>query len=201
MTLLSPSVLPLIPSAFATGDRITYGQHTVERLASGMWESPALGPAPFPVTDAQIRTLFVSPFALDTLGGVPLFAPANAPADMPLPGRPVADGESPYEVGRSYLICSTGNEVPTMLDAVPVDEGGPWGTAQAALTAEGGRTGGAEFEVSMTETGTVYLRIPGGAVTLAYVPAEDPTQDEANALIEHAALQCAYALAAEFGVL
>ncbi|MFJ5588292.1 hypothetical protein ACIQCG_00915 [Streptomyces noursei] len=188
MSKLSPSVLPLIPSAFATGDRVSYWRCTFERLPSGTWACVTCGPAPIPFTDADIRDRFVNPPLLDALDGIPLIAPANVPADAPLPGRPVPDGENPWESGRPYLLCSTGNDVPTMLAAVQGSEPGPWGIAQAALTTPGNLCRGDVFEASMTETGTVFLRMTGGAVTLAYIPAEEPTTEESNALAEYNAM-------------
>ncbi|WP_433860239.1 hypothetical protein [Streptomyces kronopolitis] len=191
MPVLPPTVLPLVPSAFATGDRITHQACTLERLSSGNWACVKCGPPSAPKADARIRELFVAPECLDTLG-VPMFSPANVPADMPLPGRPVAEGESPFEEGSPYLFCSTGNERPTYLAGVPASELGPWGPAQFALIAKGSRVRGDEFEVSITETGTVYLRIPGGAVTLAYVPAELPTESETVAILSYSVLLHAF---------
>lgn len=194
MSVLPPTVLPLVPSAFATGDRVTHRACTLERLASGAWLCLKCGPTLTPKTDAHVRELFVNPACLDALG-VPMFSPANVPADAPLPGRPVAAGESPYEV-RPYLMCVTGTALPAVLAGVQTSEPGPWGPAQYAFTARANRVESDIFEASMTETGTVYLRLPATpttiAVTLAYIPAELPTDEEAAAILSYFALGLAF---------
>ncbi|MEV0487309.1 hypothetical protein AB0I69_42755 [Streptomyces sp. NPDC050508] len=190
MSVLPPSVLPLVPSTFATGDRVSHRACTLERLASGRWTCVKCGPS-LGATDASVRELFVNPEFLEAQGGVPLFSPANVPDDAPLPGRPVADGESPYEAGRPYLFCSTGVEKPVSLQGVPAAEPGLWGPAQFAFTAKSVPACSDVFETSMTETGTVYLRVPG--VTLAYVPADLPTEPEMVALLSYSVLLHAFA--------
>ncbi|MFI9052472.1 hypothetical protein [Streptomyces sp. NPDC053427] len=191
MSVLPPTALPLVPSSFATGDRLTLGACTLERLPVGLWVCTECGPTYLSKTDAQMRELFVAPECLDALG-VPMFSPANVRPGMPLPGRPVVEGESPYEEGRAYLVCSTGNERPGDLAGIPATELGPWGPAQLALTAKANPVGsGDDFEVSITETGTVYLRV-GQAVTLAYIPAELPTESEMVAILSYSALLIAF---------
>ncbi|MFJ5142963.1 hypothetical protein [Streptomyces sp. NPDC088707] len=186
MTLLSPSVLPVVPSAFMPGDRITVGSCTVVRLASGVWECSTCKDDPISVDDATIRDLFVSPSRLTELGRVPMVAPAEVPADAPLPGRPVLSGEKPFEPGRTYLVCSTG--VGTGLAGVRGGSG-PWGAVQAALVpAHGGPSCGEHFEVSLAETGTVFMRCAEGGVTFAFIPAEQPTETESHALMTYAAV-------------
>ncbi|MGW0562853.1 hypothetical protein ACWDZ4_20095 [Streptomyces sp. NPDC003016] len=177
--------------AFATGDRIFHRACTLERLASGTWASVECGPMAKPKTDAKIRELFVNPARLAALG-VPLFSPAHVPADAPLPGRPVADGENPYRVGHAYLLCVTPGAAPNHLAGIPTVQPGPWGTAQAAFLATATHKWGKEFEVSLTETGTIYLRLPDLSLTFAYVPAEDPTDQEAIGLVAYATLLSAF---------
>ncbi|MFJ4342646.1 hypothetical protein [Streptomyces sp. NPDC088915] len=184
MTHLSSPVLPLIPSAFATGDRISCRGCTYVRLASGIWECPPCGPASFTINDEAIRSLFVQPGLLDAMGSVPLFAPASVPAGTPLPGRPVLAGERPFEPGRPYLLSSTDDTED--LAGVPNDKPGPWGIAQATIvSSDGGPSSGNGYDVSLAETGTVFIRTADKGVTLAYTPAEEPTAEEASVLSAH----------------
>ncbi|MGW7090006.1 hypothetical protein ACWGH2_41855 [Streptomyces sp. NPDC054871] len=195
MSVLPPTVLPLVPSVFATGDRITRGACTLERLPVGLWVCTC-GPTYVSKTDAQIRELFVAPERLDALG-VPMFAPASVSSEAPLPGRPVTGGESPFEGGRPYLMCMTGTTLPAVLAGAPASESGPWGPSQMALIAQAKPVVQSDaIEWSMTATGTVYLRVPATpktiAVTIAYVPADYPTEDETAALLSYAALSLAF---------
>ncbi|KIF00922.1 hypothetical protein PL81_38530 [Streptomyces sp. RSD-27] len=189
MSVIHPSVLPLIPSSFATGDRIQYGPCTVERLSSGLWVCVDC-PVPFRYPDADMRQLFVNPASLE-LVGVPLFSPANVPEGIPLPGRPIAEGERPYELDRPYLMCAASGSTPYM-GPVKSEKEGPWGAAQLALTSQS-RAGGEDFELSLTETGTVYLRLIGTPLTYAYVPAEYPTDEEGADILSFAVVRTAFA--------
>ncbi|MFD4933470.1 hypothetical protein [Streptomyces virginiae] len=191
MSLIPPSVLPLVPSAFATGDRITHSACVVERVAVDRWLCVECGSTDATITDRQAREYFTDPACLAALGA-PLFSPAHVPADAPLPGRPVAEGECPYVAGTPYLMCGTNNVSAPYMEAVPYLEGGPWGTAQKAFTAKNSRYGGDNFELSLTETGTVYLRVIGSPETYAYVPAEYLTEEETVEVLSWAVWEAAF---------
>lgn len=194
--LLSPSLLPLVPLAFSVGDSVTHSRCSFERVAADRWVCVKCGPTSPASSDVQMRERFTEPIHLETFGA-PLLAPVTPAAGEPLPGRPVRDGESPFEPGGTYLMCSTGNEEPPTLHGLRSEKPGPWGPAQAALVATGQRISGPShgwYERSMTETGTVYIRMDDGAVTLAYVPAGPPTDDEAAALVAYTALRDSGAL-------
>ncbi|MER5482597.1 hypothetical protein ABT024_05185 [Streptomyces sp. NPDC002812] len=188
MPLIPPSVLPLLPSAFAIGDRITHGACVLERVAVDRWQCTKCSRT---VTDAHARGYFTDPAGLDALG-VPQFAPLHVAAGEPLPGRPVAAGECPYEAGRPYLMCGADPETFTSMRGIPSQESGPWGIAQNAFPAQVSCAGGEDFELSMTATGTVYLRVIGSPVTCAYVPAEYPTEEETVSLLSYAAMSIAF---------
>ncbi|WP_221888715.1 hypothetical protein [Streptomyces sp. WAC05292] len=181
-------MLPLVPSSFAAGDRVQYGPCFAERLPSDQWACVEC-PNSHRYTDAEIRQLFVDPVSLELMG-VPLFSPAHVSADAPLPGRPVAKGERPYEQDRPYLMCGSSGHAEYM-GAISSGEEGPWGATQAALTSQS-RAGGEEFELSLTETGTVYLRLIGTAVTYAYVPAEYPSAEESADILSFAVVRAAF---------
>ena len=124
---------------------------------------------------------------------MPLISPPHVPAGAPLPGRLVAAGENPYEAGSPYLMCGgTGNASTPYMKAIQSMEVGPWGIAQAAFHAPGNCAGGDYFELSLTETGTVYLRVVGSPVTYAYVPAEYPTEEETVNVLSWAAWEAAF---------
>jgi hypothetical protein len=82
-------------------------------------------------------------------------------------------------------VCITGCNGPE-LAGVQTSQRGPWGRAQAAVLGTNFSQWGDQLELSLTDTGTVYLRIPSGLMTCAYVPADDPTDLEAIALVAHA---------------
>ncbi|MFJ8301317.1 hypothetical protein ACIQ9R_36200 [Streptomyces sp. NPDC094447] len=192
---LSPSVLPLFPSTFAEGDLLTTSTCTLERLASGQWACESCESPTVAITDAVVRRRFTVPEILHAFG-VPLFTPAHVYVDEPLPGRPISAGENPFERDRPYLVCSTRQG--GFISAVVNREPSTWGPVQVAVTVNGSTAAdemlAAGREISLAETGTVFVRQPGIALTLAYVPADDPTVAEADALIEYAVLRAVDAL-------
>ncbi|MEU3502613.1 hypothetical protein ABZ726_18245 [Streptomyces hundungensis] len=190
MSTLAPSVLPLVPSVFSAGDRISFSRCVLERDASGdsdQWLCTICGPAEVSYTDETARRLFVAP-ALLARNGVPLFAPAAPRPNEPLPGRLMAMGERPFTVGTAYLMCATDANDPESLVAVRTTSMSFWGTGQLAFVSGCGMYGHEAYELSLTDAGTIFLRIPGTAsITLAYVPAVKPTAQEAAALTAYAA--------------
>ncbi|WP_030372396.1 hypothetical protein [Streptomyces rimosus] len=174
MSLLLPSVMPHVPAAFAAGDRVTVLGTAHTRSEEGRWTCCADCPAAF--TDEEIRKMFTHPPFLAE-AGVPLFTPASVGADDPLPGRPVRDGEMPFEQGRAYLLAGTkgpsSNAVvplPEMDDTAP----GPWGPGQRTVDAPSIKRFPRDWEMSQTETGVIWVRLPAGTGTYAYIPADAP---------------------------
>ncbi|MFF0754458.1 hypothetical protein [Streptomyces sp. NPDC004267] len=188
VTRLSPSVLPLIPSTFAEGDLLASGPCTLERLVSGQWACTKCDNPTVTVTDAIVRRYFTDPTSLEAFG-VPLFTPAHVYVDEPLPGRPISAGENPFERDRPYLVCSTRQG--GFISGVVNRETSFWGPAQVAVTVNGSDPAdemlAAGREISLTETGTVFVRKPSIALTVAYVPAESPTEAEASGIVAYAA--------------
>lgn len=174
------TALPYIPSEFVPGDRLTYAGKTFRRAESGLWLFPGIGP----VSDAEVRQVYTDPEHLEVFG-VPLMAPAPVPTDEPLPGRPVAVGENPFEA-RPYLMAA---DLRGAFQSIPDD--GPWGIAQrvGAPIAPKGPVAWT-YEMSLTDTGRVWYRAHG--MTVAYVPAEDPTEDETVAILAAAVLRLAF---------
>ncbi|MGW0757091.1 hypothetical protein ACWD1Y_11485 [Streptomyces sp. NPDC002814] len=190
MPSLPVSALPYIPSVFSPGDRLTLAGTSQTRDDMGRWtcEQPECSHV---FTDADVRRLYTDTESL-TWNGLPLIAPAPIAADEPLPGRPVAVGESAFEPDRPYLLAGDllGNFHP-VTDLEP----GPWGPAQGASTFSGPRCPG-PFEMSLTATGVVWVRTPsrfgGGIVTTALIPAELPSGDDVIALMSVAVIRAAF---------
>ncbi|MFC8538071.1 hypothetical protein ACFUJY_29725 [Streptomyces sp. NPDC057249] len=185
-TILPLSALPYIPSAYSPGDRLEVAGEVQIRDEQGRWtcgrpECPNL------LSDADVRRLYTAPDLLTRLG-LPLIAPRSVPADVPLPGRPVSIGESPFERDRPYLMCGNllGN-----FHALTVSDPGPWGIGQSATTLDDPLRPG-NHEVTLTATGVVWVRkrscFDGAQMTCAFIPAELPAVDEVMALIVAAVL-------------
>lgn len=188
MSLLPITALPYIPSVFSAGDRLSVGSETLTRDEKGRWVCEHEW-CPCVTTDAGARSCFTDPELL-VLFGVPLLSPAPVPADEPLPGRPVAVGEQPFEE-RPYLMVGTG---PGDAPFQPLkNTNGPWGPAQRACTPSAPDSPTAfTYEMTLTDTGTVWFRLSGN--TFAYVPAETPTDAEAHGLMSVAVLRAAFDL-------
>ncbi|MGA5411512.1 hypothetical protein ACPCSC_30195 [Streptomyces lavendulocolor] len=189
MTVLPVTALPYIPSAFSAGDRLTLAGDSQIRDDQGRWTCvrPECGHVS---TDAHVRDLYTDTESL-TMWGLPLIAPAPVNADEPLPGRPVAVGEPPFEADRPYLMAG---DLLHVFGPVTELEPGPWGIAQGASTFSGPRRPG-PFEMSLTATGVVWARKPsrfgGGIVTTALIPAELPTGDDLVTLMSLAVMRAA----------
>jgi hypothetical protein len=183
VSLLPLTALPYIPAAFAPGDRVTHLTCSLMRDSSGLWTCKSCEPRG-PINDSSIRRRFVEAVSLEVLG-VPLMAPAPVPTDEPLPGRPVAEGENPFEV-RPYLMAG---DLGGVFQPLPGD--GPWGIAQRASTPIAPNGPAAwTYEMSLTDSGRVWYRAHG--LTVAYIPAEDPTDNETVAILAAAVLRLAF---------
>lgn len=185
MPSLPVSALPCIPSVFSSGDRLTLAGDPQVRDEQGRWtcERPECAHV---LTDAEVRRLYTDTRYL-TLFGLPLIAPAPIKADEPLPGRFVAEGESPFEADRPYLMASDKGGRFEGLTSDP----GPWGIAQRAGTPKvPDRPGAWTYEMSMTDRGVVWYRAYG--LTVAYIPAERPTGDDVTALMSVAVIRAAF---------
>jgi hypothetical protein len=181
--LLALTVLPYIPTRFAAGDRLTYAGKTYVRNQSGAWQSRGF-PA---VTDAEVREAYVDSEHLNAFG-VPLLFPEPIAAGEPLPGCPVAKGESPFE-SRPYLMAGQMNG-----QFMAFTGDGPWGTAQRACSPRmpDGPVG-FDYEMTVTNSGRVWFRAFG--IPLVYVPADLPEESEVPPLIEAAALRLGFTVA------
>ncbi|MFD0352966.1 hypothetical protein ACFVHW_04340 [Streptomyces sp. NPDC127110] len=143
-----------------------------ERLPDGLWACTT-SRLTERYDDGEIRRLFVDPVNLDR-NGLPLYSPASVPPDEPLPGRRVQHGENPWERRRPYLMAGPRDG---MFQALLRDNS-PWGPSQrAASPCLPSDSSFIAKEVALTVTGTVWLRFSG--MTVAYVPAEYPTDEEA----------------------
>ncbi|MEU7228986.1 hypothetical protein [Streptomyces chrestomyceticus] len=176
-----------MPVAFTTGDRITVFGTTHARSVDGRWMCGADCVAAF--TDEEARRMFTH-LPLLAKAGVPLLAPASVGIDEPLPGRPVRGREVPFEQGRAYLMAGTsGPSADPVMPLPEIDvEPGPWGPGQRTTVAPQLDHFPPKWEVSLTETGVVWVRLPAGTGTYAYIPAEAPDYDEIKPLLVTALL-------------
>ncbi|MFB8025923.1 MULTISPECIES: hypothetical protein [unclassified Streptomyces] len=189
MSVLPPSVLLAVPVTFAPGDRVTFTDETHTRDEQGRWMCSH--PACPPMTDDQIRSAFTDPALLEVLGA-PLIAPASVGVDEPLPGRPVGEGENPFESEHLYLLAGTRGPSANPFVAVPEAAPGPWGLHQRTLTIHVGPVRSSNYEMSQTATGVIWLRLPNGSGTYAYIPATDPASELVDGLLALAVLRAAF---------
>lgn len=190
MTILPVSVLPYIPSVFSPGDRLDFVGDSQTRDDKGRW---ACGrqECTHVFTDFDVRRLYTDTESL-TRFGLPLLAPGFVSDDEPLPGRPVAMGEAPFERDRPYLI--SGNLLGVFRPTIARDDG-PWGTAQGAAAFDGPVRSG-DREMALTATGVVWTRersrFTRAPVTYAFIPAGPPKGDELVDLLSVAVLRAAF---------
>ncbi|MER6230918.1 hypothetical protein ABT169_17465 [Streptomyces sp. NPDC001616] len=188
---LPVTALPYIPSVFSPGDRLDFVGDFQTRDDKGRWTCDR--PECMHVfTDSDVRRLYTDTESLTRLG-LPLLSPAFVPEDKPLPGRPVAVGEAPFERDRPYLTIS--NLIGGNFHPVTEMKSGPWGVAQGACTFDGTRRP-VEYEMTLTATGVVWARgrsLFGGAlVTSAFIPAELPSGDDVVNLLAVAVIRAAF---------
>ncbi|MEU0857464.1 hypothetical protein ABZ352_18775 [Streptomyces griseofuscus] len=192
MSLLPPSVLPVVPVAFAAGDRITVNGSTHVRSEEGRWTC-GRPECPAAFNDESARELFTDPSLLARLG-VPLLAPVSVGADSPLPGRPVREGEMPFERDRVYLVAGTEGRSSNPVVPIPETQAapGPWGPEQRTLTNPALDGIPPNWEMSQTQTGVIWVRFPQGTGTYAYIPAEAPDCGEIEVLLSLVVLALAF---------
>ncbi|AWI32646.1 hypothetical protein [Streptomyces tirandamycinicus] len=184
------SVLPYVPAVFTPGDRITLAQETHTRDERGHWacDTP-LCPSSF--TDDEMRRFFADPRTLAQVGPL-MIAPADLAPGDPLPGRVVESGEDPFELSRPYLMAGTAGPSHMPFQPLRDDVPGPWGFGQRTRVSHKPLARMRCWQMTLTPTGVVWLRLPSGTGTYAYIPADEPGAEQIEALMTVAVLRAAF---------